>query len=181
MRTPYTSLPLTRGRVLDAALAVAEREGLERLSMRLVARELDVSPMALYRHVTNKDDLLDALVERLLGELRLPEESLPWDQRLRALAVELRALAHRHTGLFALLLRRRAVGAGATRAREVALRALRDSGLDPAAAARRERLLSTLIMGFAVSEIAGRFASVEDVDAEFEEALSLLAGLVVAR
>jgi AcrR family transcriptional regulator len=181
MRTPYTPPRLTRDLVLDAALAVAEREGLERLSMRLLARELDVSPMALYRHVTSKDDLLDGLVGRLLGKLQLPDESLPWDQRLRTLAIELRALAHRHPGLFGLLLRRRAVGADATRAREVALRALRDGGLDPEAAARRERLLSTVIMGFALSEIAGRFAGVADVDEEFDEALSLLAGLVVER
>ncbi len=68
MRTPYTAVPLRRERVLDAALVVAEREGLERLSMRLVARELNVSTMGLYRHVANKDDLLDGLVERLLGE-----------------------------------------------------------------------------------------------------------------
>lgn len=141
MRTAYTPLPLTRDRVLDAALAVAEREGFERLSMRLLARELDVSPMALYRHVVNKDDLLDGLVERLLGQLRLPDDSLPWDQRLRVLAGELRALAHRHPGLFGLLLRRRAVGADATRAREAALRALRDGGLDPEAAGKTRAAL----------------------------------------
>ncbi len=180
MRTPYTSPPLTRDRLLDAALAVAERDGLERLSMRQLARELDVSPMALYRHVTNKEDLLDGLIERLLGQLRLPDDALGWEQRLRVLAAELRALAHRHPGLFGLLLRRRAVGAQATRPREIALRALRDGGLDPEAAARRERLLSTVIMGFALSEVAGRFAGV-DVEQEFEEALSLFAGLAVAR
>src|SRR5271155_5357110 len=71
VRTAYTaepatptapSLPLRRERVLEAALVVAERVGLERLSMRLVAGQLGVSPMALYRHVANKDDLLDGLV-----------------------------------------------------------------------------------------------------------------------
>lgn len=177
MRTSYTA-PLSRDRVLEGALVVAERDGLERLSMRRVARELDVSTMALYRHVTNKDDLLDGVVERLLGELHLPENALAWDQRLRTLAHELRALASRHPGLFGLLLRRRAVGAGATRARESALEALRDAGFDPEAAARRERLLSTMVMGFALSEVAGRFADV-DVDAEFDEALELLARLVL--
>jgi len=165
--------------VLDAAVAVAEREGLERLSMRLVARELAVSPMALYRHVASKDDLLDGLVERLLGELELPEESLPWDQRLRALARELRALARRRPGLFGLLLQRRAVGARATRAREVALHALRDGGLSSAAAARAERLLSTVVFGFALSEAAGRFDGV-DVDEELDAALAALARVLVA-
>ncbi len=180
MRTPYTALPLRRERVLEAAIAVAERDGLERLSMRLVARELNVSTMALYRHVTNKDDLLDGLVERLLGELQLPDDSLPWDARLRALAGELRGLANRHPGLFVLLLQRRAVGAGATRAREAELRALRDAGLDQKEAEQLERLLSTVVMGFAFSEATGRFDGI-DVDGEFEAALELLARLVVAR
>jgi AcrR family transcriptional regulator len=166
--------------VLEAALVVAEREGLEGLSMRLVARELDVSPMALYRHVTDKDDLLDGLVERLLGELALPDDALAWDERLRLLAGELRALARRRPSLFGLLLQRRAVGEGATRARQAALRALCDSGLDSDAAQRLERLLSTLVMGFAFSEATGRFEGI-DVDREFDAALELLARLVAER
>jgi AcrR family transcriptional regulator len=180
MRTPYTAAPLRRELVLEAAFAVAEREGLERLSMRLVARELGVSTMALYRHVANKDDLLDGLVERLLGELELPDDSLPWDERLRTLAGELRALAKRHPELFVLLLQRRAVGARATRAREAELRALRDGGLDQQAAERLEWLLSTIVMGFAFSEATGRFDGI-DVDEEFDAALELLARLVVSR
>lgn len=180
MRTVYTAAPLRREQVLEAAFVVAEREGLERMSMRLVARELNVSTMALYRHVTNKDDLLDGLVERLLGELQLPDESLPWDQRLRMLASEVRALAKRHPGLFALLLQRRAVGADATRAREAELHALRDAGLDREAAERLERLLSTVVMGFAFSEATGRFDGI-DVDEEFAAVLELLARLVVSR
>jgi len=180
VRTPYTSLPLRRDRVLEAALAVAEREGLARLSMRLVARELNVSTMALYRHVTNKADLLDGLVERLLGELQLPDDSLSWDERLRTMAREVRALAKRHPDLFGLLLQRRAVGAGATRAREAELRALRDAGLDREAAERLERLLSTVVMAFAFSEATGRFAGI-DVDGEFDAALELLSRLVVSR
>ncbi len=147
--------------------------------MRLLARELGVSPMALYRHVTNKDDLLDGLVERLLGELELPDESLPWDERLRQLARELRALAHRRPELFGLLLQRRAVGKDATRARQAALQALRDAGLESGAAERMERLLSTVVVGFALSEATGRFEGI-DVDEEFDTALELLARLVAA-
>ena len=178
MCTPYTAAPLTRAAVLDAALAVAEREGLEGLSMRVVAREVGVSTMALYRHVANKGDLLDGLVERLLGEVGLPAETLPWEQRLRLLAGEVRRIAGRHPGLFELLLRRRAVGEDALGVREAVHRALLDAGLDPDTAARRERLLSTMVMGFAFSEVTGRFAGL-DVDAEFAEALDLLARVVV--
>lgn len=171
---------MKRERVLETALAVAEREGFERLSMRVLARELGVSTMAVYRHVTNKDDLLDGLVERLLGELEIPEESLPWEQRLRWLAGEVRALAHRRPEVFGLLLTRRAVGEDATRARQAALQALRDAGFESKAAERMERLLSTVVMGFALSEATGRFGDI-DVDEEFDDALKLLARLVATQ
>ncbi len=178
MRTVYTAAPLRRERLLEAALLLAEREGLERLSMRLLARELGVSPMALYRHVANKDDLLDGLVERLLSELELPDESLPWEERLRSLAHGVRGLARRRPQVFGLLLQRRAVGAEATRGRRATLGALSAAGLDADAAARVERLMSTVVFGFAFSEVSGRFAGVE-VDTEFDAALDLLAGLVL--
>ncbi len=177
MRTAYSKARLTRERICTAAVTVAERDGLDALSMRLLARELDASPMGLYRHVASKDDLLDAVVERLLGELRLPDESTPPELRLRLLAGEMRALAHRHPRLFELLMRRRAVGAEALRAREAVHRALLDAGLDAETAARRERFLSTAVMGLALSELAGRLGG-EDGDAEFEEALDLLARTV---
>ena len=115
-----------------------------------------------------------------LERLELPEESLPWDERLRRLAGELRALARRRPQLFGLLLRRRAVGEDATRARQVALRALRDAGLESKAAERMERLLSTVVMGFALSEATGRFDGI-DVDEEFDSALELLARVVDGR
>ncbi len=164
--------------MLEAAARVAEREGFQRLSMRLVARELEVSPMALYRHVADKDDLLDGLVERLLSELDLPDQSAPWEARLRGLAQQLRALAARHPELFGLLLRRRAVAPEALRARQAAIGALREGGLDPQAAARLERLLSTMIFGFAFSEAAGRFEGI-DADEEFEALLDLIARAVL--
>jgi AcrR family transcriptional regulator len=163
--------------VLEAASRVAEREGFGRLSMRLVARELEVSPMALYRHVADRDDLLDGLVERLLGEVCLPDESLPWEARLRGLAHEFRALAARHPELFGLLLRRRAVGSEALRARQAAIGALCDGGLDLDAATKFERLLSTMVFGFAFSEAAGRFDGI-DADEEFGALLDLLARAV---
>lgn len=134
--------------------------------------------MALYRHVADKDDLLDGLVELLLCEVRLPEESLPWEARLRDLAHEIRALAARHPELFGLLLRRRAVGAEALRARQAAIGALCDSGLDLDAATRLKLLLSTMLFGFAFSEAAGRFEGI-DADEAFGALLDLIAGAVL--
>ena len=75
--------PLSRDRILRAAVELADREGLESLSMRKVAQELDVVPMALYRHVANKDEMLDGMVDLVLGEIDPPENDLDWKQAVR--------------------------------------------------------------------------------------------------
>src|SRR3954453_22979700 len=99
-------MAIKREDVLDATLALAEERGLDAGSMREVARRLGVTPMALYRHVGDKQGLLDGLVERLLEELPDPAPRLPWQERLRRLGESLRATARRHPDVFLMLLRR---------------------------------------------------------------------------
>ncbi len=70
-----TAPPLTRERVVDAAIAVAEREGLAELSMRRLAAELGSGTMSLYNHVSDKDDLFDAMVEQVLSAVRVSPSS----------------------------------------------------------------------------------------------------------
>ena len=65
-------VPLSRDRVLRAAVALADKAGIESLSMRKLAQELGVVPMALYKHVANKDELLDGIVDVVVGEIRSP-------------------------------------------------------------------------------------------------------------
>jgi AcrR family transcriptional regulator len=69
---------LDREQVVSTAIALADEAGLEAVSLRRVADRLAVTPMALYRHVTSKDDLLDAMADRLYGELDLPASGEPW-------------------------------------------------------------------------------------------------------
>src|SRR5215207_6659215 len=99
-------MAITRAEILDATLDIARSDGLEAVSMRAVARKLEVTPMALYNHVGGKQELLDGLVERLLDELPVPDPRLPCQDRLRALGTSLRATAHRHPDAFLMLLRR---------------------------------------------------------------------------
>src|SRR3712207_8923049 len=75
--------PLSRRRVLEAAVRFADREGLEALSMRKLGADLGVEAMSLYNHVPNKDALLDGMVEVLLGELEVPSEKAGWEERVR--------------------------------------------------------------------------------------------------
>ncbi len=156
--------------MLEATFAIAEDCGLESVSMRVVAARLGVTPMALYHHVRDKEDLLDGLVERLLAELPLPDPGLPWQERLRAMAFSLRATAARHPDVFGMLLRRPATTTGARRTRDAVYLALRDAGVPDALVPRLERLLSTFMIGFAASEAGGRFAAHDraELDADLE-------------
>jgi AcrR family transcriptional regulator len=88
--------PLNKGRVLEAAVALADEAGLEALSMRRLADELGVVPMALYKHVANKDELLDGMVDVIVGEIAPPERSSDWKGavRLRVLSARKALLKH---------------------------------------------------------------------------------------
>jgi AcrR family transcriptional regulator len=171
-RTPQIS----REEVLAAALRLADDDGLEAVTMHAVARRLRVTPMALYRHVDDKNALLDGLVELLLTEYPLPLAGGPWDERLTALAAGIRDTARRHPAVFPLLLTRPAVTPVARVVRDAVHAALREGGLPEAEVARAERLISTAVLGFAASEAAGRFRQHEQsvVDADFAELLRWL-------
>ena len=88
--------PLTRERVLSTAVAVADHEGIESLSMRKLAQALDVVPMALYRHVANKDELLNALVDVVVDEIDPPLDGADWKTALRARILSARRALLRH-------------------------------------------------------------------------------------
>jgi AcrR family transcriptional regulator len=149
-----------REEILDAALAIADERGLDAVSMRSVADRVGVTPMALYRHVSDKAALLDGIVGRLLGAL-LPSDAdrgRPWDERLRALARACRAIGRRHPWAAHLLFSRPAVTPDAVRAVDVIYTALLEAGVPEREVPRLERLISTFVLGFAASEAAGRFA-----------------------
>ncbi len=149
---------ISRDQILETTLQLAVEDGLDRVSMRAVAERLGVTPMALYHHVRNKEDLLDGLVERLLAELPIPERTQPWHQRLQEMSISLRETAARHPDVFLMLLRRPASTPGAKRTREAVYDALRDADVPEELVPRVERLLSTFMIGFAASETAGRFS-----------------------
>jgi AcrR family transcriptional regulator len=88
--------PLSRERILDAALALADAEGVEGLTMRRLAAELGVEAMTIYYHVPNKDAILDALVERVIAEIELPEPGTEWRSALRSLALSAYDVLGRH-------------------------------------------------------------------------------------
>jgi AcrR family transcriptional regulator len=161
--------------VLAAGLAVADEKGLDAVTMGAVATRLNVTPMALYRHVADKADLLDGIVELLLTEFPPPPAG-SWADQLAAMAVAIRASAQRHPSVFPLLLQRPATTSRARLARDSVYSALQEAGVDVARIEQAERLVSTAILGFAASEAAGRFRnhSRRQLDADFAALQGLL-------
>ena len=88
--------PLTRERILLAAVDLADRDGLEGLSMRRLGQELGVEAMALYRHIRDKNDLLDGVIEVVIGQIDRPRPGKDWKASMRrqALAARKVMLAH---------------------------------------------------------------------------------------
>lgn len=89
-------VPLTRDRVLDAAVDLADGESLDAVSMRRLAQDLGVVPMALYKHVAHKDELVDAMVDRVIGGIPPTDPDLPWKDALRTRILDARAALLRH-------------------------------------------------------------------------------------
>jgi TetR/AcrR family transcriptional regulator, tetracycline repressor protein len=137
---------LTRDRVVDAALALVDREGIDALSMRRLGRALGVEGMALYTHVRDKADLLDAVAERIVGELDVEfDRSFPWQDRIRRAALAWAGLQARHPRAFPLVYRSGYPGNPVQLLTEEVLDALRAGGFEPRAAALAYQTVVILI------------------------------------
>jgi TetR/AcrR family tetracycline transcriptional repressor len=147
--------PLSRRRILEAAVRFVDREGLEALSMRKLGSELGVEAMSLYNHVPNKSALLDGMVEVLLGELEIPPEDEGWERRIREAYRAFRRLAHEHPNVFPLLVVRSPDTMDGVWLVEEFLKTLRDAGFEPQTALYAFRVLSSYASGYAMAEIRG--------------------------
>jgi AcrR family transcriptional regulator len=154
---------LSRERVLHAAIAHADQGGLGALSMRQLAEMLGVAPMALYRHVANKDDLIDAMVDVVFGEIGLPSGGTDWKTAMRQRAISLRDVLLRHRWAIGLMESRRSPGPANLRHHDAVLGKLRAAGFDIAMAAHAYSLLDSYIYGFALTKMNLPFASSEEV------------------
>ncbi|KAE8129267.1 MULTISPECIES: TetR/AcrR family transcriptional regulator [Bifidobacterium] len=167
---------ISRGAVLAAALAVADQEGLEGVTMLAVARLLGVTPMALYRHVGGKDDLLDGLVEVLVDDLAAaaPGSGAPGLRGgVEAFAAAAASLAKRHPAVCTLLLTRPVNTPSARARREEVHGLLRGFGVAGEQVVMAERLLTSTVLALAAGQAAGRF-SVPLTDADLRAAVDFI-------
>jgi AcrR family transcriptional regulator len=154
---------LSRERVLRAAIAHADSGGLEALSMRKLAEELAVAPMALYRHVANKDDLVDGMVDVVFSEIGLPSSGAGWKTAMRQRAISVRDVLARHRWAIGLMESRRTPGPANLRHHDAVIGSLRASGFDMAMAAHAYSLLDSYIYGFALTKMNLPFETREEV------------------
>lgn len=147
--------PLSRRRILEAAVRFVDREGLEALSMRKLGAELGVEAMSLYNHVPNKGALFDGMVDLLLGELEVPSEDRDWEERIRDAYRRFRYLAHEHPNVFPLFVVRPPETMDGAWLVEEFLKTLRKAGFDARTALHAFRTLSSYTVGYAIAEIRG--------------------------
>lgn len=149
--------PLTREIIVAGALAEIDAKGLEGLSMRGLGMALGVEAMALYHHFSNKGELLDGVMERLLNEVELPPRgAMPPLDRLRRVVGSYRQLAVRHPNAFVLLAARRFNTTATFALYERILEALAEAGFGPELSARFFRLMGYYASGAGLAEIASR-------------------------
>lgn len=144
---------LSRQEIVDAALAHVETAGFESLTIRGLSAQLGVAPMSLYRHVRDKDDLLDEVVDRLLERLRAPElASGDWRAAIGAAAEELRDLLVRHPAARHVYLLHPVVSPGALKRMNAMLEVLHRAGFDEYGAEHAYAAVQTYTIGFAALE-----------------------------
>ena len=155
---------LNRERVLRAAMAVADSEGLDALSMRRLGQELGVEAMSVYNHVRNKEDILDGLVDMVFAEIGVPA-GRDWKSAMRQRAITVQQVLGRHSWAIALMESRRNPGPGSLRHHDSVLGCLREAGFSMVMAAHAYSLLDSYIYGFALEQASLPFETGEQAAA----------------
>lgn len=155
-------VPLTRERIVEAAVALADAGGFESFSMRNLAEALGAAPMALYRHVANKERLLDDMVDVVFGEMYPPAIRGDWKTELRERGISARAALHRHTWAIGLMETRMNPGPASAVHHNATMGCLREAGFPFREAVHAYNLLDSYTYGFALQEKTIPFETPEE-------------------
>ena len=156
-------VPVTKERVLASAVALADQGGLESLSMRKIAQELRVVPMALYKHVANKDEMLDGMVDIVFSEIELPSWEAGWRAAMRSRAISARRVLSRHPWATALMESRPRPGPANLRHHDSVMGGLRKAGFSVGMAVHGFNTVDSYIYGFALQETSLPFGTPEEL------------------
>src|SRR5712691_539571 len=147
-------IPLSRERVLRAAVTLADEGGIEALSMRKLAKELGVEAMSLYNHVANKDEILDGIIDVVASEIDLPSDGADWKTAMRRSAISTRDVLLRHPWACSLWMSRQGGGSARLRRGDWMLRTLREAGLSKELIYHAFHIVESHILGFTFQQLS---------------------------
>ena len=153
--------PLSRGQVLQAAVTLADENGIGALSMRKLGQVLGVEAMSLYNHVASKGDLLDGMIDVVFSEVGLPAGD-GWKAAMRQRAISVREVLGRHRWAIGLMESRSSPGPATLRHHDAVLGCLRGAGFSVELTAHAYSLLDSYIYGFALQEASLPFGTTEE-------------------
>ena len=146
-------IPLSRERVLHAAMRLADEGGIESLSMRKLAESLGVKAMSLYNHVANKDDMLDGIVDRVVSEIEVPDLKADWKSAMRQRAISAHQVLLRHPWASLPMVSRINVGPAMLRYVNATLGCLLEAGFSGELADRACNVMDSHIYGFTLQAL----------------------------
>jgi len=151
-KKPAQRRPLTRERVLDAAVEIADERGVAVVTMRELASRLDVEAMSLYNHVANKDDILDGMVDLVIEQIDLPSDTEDWREAMRCRAVSAHEVFGRHPWAPLLVDSRESSGPSRLRYLDWVLGTLIEAGFSLDGAQKAFSLLDSYVYGFGIQQ-----------------------------
>lgn len=148
---------LSRDAIVDAALEIVDREGLDALTMRTVAHSLGTGPASLYAHVANKEQLVELLVERVIGEIKIGDQADPdrWSEQLKQTARDMRRTFAAHGDLARASFGRIPTGENALRGAEWMMSVLRAGGISDSVAGLAVDMFAAYVMAIAYEDGLG--------------------------
>jgi AcrR family transcriptional regulator len=141
--------PLSRERVLSAAMVLADRSGIESLTMRRLGQDLRVEAMSLYNHVTDKEDILDGIADLVFSEIAVPSDRDDWKIAMRLRAISAREALLRHPWARSLMQSRTNPGPATLRHHDSVIGTLREAGFTIEMAAHAFSVIDSYVYGFA--------------------------------
>jgi AcrR family transcriptional regulator len=144
--------PLSRERVLDAALALADKDGLEALTIRGLARSLGVEPMSIYHYAASRDEIVGAIVDHVVEQIELPPPATPWREGIRACAISAYRVLRLHPWACNLLMAGPRVSAPRLRQIDALLERLEAADLPPQLGDLAYHAIDSHILGFTLWE-----------------------------
>lgn len=161
---PEPRLPLSRGRILDVALALVDEQGIDALTMRKLGQALGFEAMSLYNHVENKDDLVDGILDLVLAEGEPPAEAGEWDTAVRASAISVHQALRRHPWAATLVMSPGHIRPVRLRYMDSLLGRLREAGFSADTTYHAYHVLDAHIFGFSMWQASHSYTPAQEAD-----------------